>query len=1577
MGFNTGKAFTVDEFETSCAKFDERFFAKNGDSSASGNQKPPLPEIEEHFWRMVEEGTGGSSHGDTVDVHYGADVDTSTHGSAFPRAWDVDHGANRGDHANAAALCAWNLNNIPHHPSVFKSLTRKDSNARSSTRASTGGMDASDDDDDDDDDETDRVSLDGAPPSDGEHRSLLRRVRDHIPGVLVPWLYFGSTFSSFCWHFEDHALYSMNYNHVGAAKTWYGVPGTSAEAFEESFKKAMPDLFAAAPDLLFQLVTMLSPSWLTKDNVPVYRTDQHAGEFVVTFPRAYHAGFNTGFNVAEAVNFAPPDWLRFARFGVERYREFHKPSVLCHDELLCVAAQDSLIGPETAKWLLGDLKQTLAEERAGREKLFADGVTRSRQYVPKKLVAKAALAQTKLERKQETMQGTPPGGRKSKYPPNAEKMEAGEDGGKASAIVRDDKSVCDKNANGAYDRECTICRYILHLSGVACTCNPDRPACLRHSAELCDCPNSNKVLFYRKSIAQLEGLVRSVERQCGGKKQKGASLDAKSATSAKARSRKSQLWVKDAKAALAQKTPPLAPEALETILIASEEFTWAGEDMDDARGVAHKVSLAIAFQRELGVLKKRIDATLNNVDGGETAAVAWQEQTVDDADIVVAAAAGAPVRVRRNGKYVDRETDAEAAARRVAEETASAAAEAKVIRDVAAAAIDLQTPVKMEDSDVKDVKEAPAVAPPRRMTLRRLRELLDAAPFPLPDSDSEAFSSALAAGEDLELRVASALAERPFPNPKRCISLAAETTRGPLEVTSAKRLRETVAAAHAWSERLRKTLPGKRHRAARTELPRASDLHKLRADAKALPVQPNDLASLDAALLETETWIEKSRALLDAVDADRFTIDSAELLLQEGQLLPVACDEVDAVATAVAEAKTWDESARVADEADAALAVLKRLLAQVVRIPKETNTASTLEETPALTVRTPDETETFLLVLPDETDALRERIRVREWADPARRIAAGKPAAASLGEIRAAVAEGAAILEGTGAFVSGPDPDETERAKLEQQAYREKEKADAQKEKKRGGRKKAGNSGSVVAEPLVVQPPPVTLPAVSDDRVTDFERALLERLRLCVSLGEVWETKAGKILRDAKKEGRKPTLVPLEDVEKLVKESLAIAATLAGASELTELTSEARKWSEKAQSCLKGKQLTRRGASSVEPKPTLAHAERLIRDAGKFVFSMKELGLLQDRVVKAKEWGVRAEEVLDRWREEGAEVTFNEIMATHDGFGLELPAATDVRAFIGALEWEREARDALALGGDGHEYNDDDKPDVEVLQDLRDRAGELDTDIAEEMEQTLLEQVKKRLAMCDEWLARVEKTLKFAPTATTTDGETKENTTTSTTSLREKPKPVSVDRGPAADAKVDAEKRPTPETVRLLVLEGKKLPAVSKKVAELETQLEEHLGWVLEARVLLGPPAPEPTDLERERDAAAAMEEAVVREEELAEEKRARRAKDKDKRRWGQGKTGRHGVKSAGGGGASETPGDADSAVDKARVARRAKTILAAVAVTLETRKEQEEQEEQETGHENNRSKRKKRPDMNDVLALLRKGEYFPITTFH
>lgn len=43
---------------------------------------------------------------------------------------------------------------------------------------------------------------------------------------------------------------------------------------------------------------------------------QEAGEFMITFPYAYHAGFNHGFNCAESTNFATERWIEYGKQAV-------------------------------------------------------------------------------------------------------------------------------------------------------------------------------------------------------------------------------------------------------------------------------------------------------------------------------------------------------------------------------------------------------------------------------------------------------------------------------------------------------------------------------------------------------------------------------------------------------------------------------------------------------------------------------------------------------------------------------------------------------------------------------------------------------------------------------------------------------------------------------------------------------------------------------------------------------------------------------------------------------------------------------------------------------------------------------------------------------------------------------------------------------------------------------------------------------------------------------------------------------------------------------------------------------------
>lgn len=49
--------------------------------------------------------------------------------------------------------------------------------------------------------------------------------------------------------------------------------------------------------------------------------------------------FWVGLNCAEAVNFAPADWLPYGGIGAELYKTYHKTAVISHEELLYVVAK--------------------------------------------------------------------------------------------------------------------------------------------------------------------------------------------------------------------------------------------------------------------------------------------------------------------------------------------------------------------------------------------------------------------------------------------------------------------------------------------------------------------------------------------------------------------------------------------------------------------------------------------------------------------------------------------------------------------------------------------------------------------------------------------------------------------------------------------------------------------------------------------------------------------------------------------------------------------------------------------------------------------------------------------------------------------------------------------------------------------------------------------------------------------------------------------------------------------------------------------------------------------------------------
>ena len=320
--------------------------------------------------------------------------------------------------------------------------------------------------------------------------SLLKEIQCEIPGVTEPWVYLGSLFTSFCWHTEDHFLYSINYMHKGHGKTWYGIPSSSAESFEKAMRGYMPDRFKQSPDLIYQLVSLLSPSYCLEEGVSVYHTVQKAGDFIVTFPNAYHGGFSHGINCGEAVNFAIPEWLSYGSQAIEKYHKAgtkgeKRSDIFAHDQLLyhlgskisklVIANKDRINAHQrNAQELQGCIKEILMEELPYNPRVLLG--TLLKDY------AKSAKLELHLRR-----------------------------------WLREAKiNVADKvsYSNGS-PPQCWVCRCMPYFSHVRCKNCPRRTTCLNHAFTQCDCKASSKFLAITVSdqgIQSMQSFIQSVNK---------------------------------------------------------------------------------------------------------------------------------------------------------------------------------------------------------------------------------------------------------------------------------------------------------------------------------------------------------------------------------------------------------------------------------------------------------------------------------------------------------------------------------------------------------------------------------------------------------------------------------------------------------------------------------------------------------------------------------------------------------------------------------------------------------------------------------------------------------------------------------------------------------------------------------------------------------------------------------------------------------------------------------------------------------------------------------------------------------
>lgn len=110
-------------------------------------------------------------------------------------------------------------------------------------------------------------------------------------------------------------LNAINYLHFGAPKAWYAVAPASTQRFELLAEANFQTDAAHCDQFLRHKNYVLSPTLCAANSIKLARAIQQPGDFVITLPAVYHSGFNHGFNCAEAINFALPNWMMAGRMA--------------------------------------------------------------------------------------------------------------------------------------------------------------------------------------------------------------------------------------------------------------------------------------------------------------------------------------------------------------------------------------------------------------------------------------------------------------------------------------------------------------------------------------------------------------------------------------------------------------------------------------------------------------------------------------------------------------------------------------------------------------------------------------------------------------------------------------------------------------------------------------------------------------------------------------------------------------------------------------------------------------------------------------------------------------------------------------------------------------------------------------------------------------------------------------------------------------------------------------------------------------------------------------------------------------